>query len=202
MPQYNNNSTQQGTPVCRSSTQETSQAPVTTCIAAACCVLLIRKQACNIVRHRFKHLKTSLAKLADGRRYPADRHLWTSLLTIAPTSTCTLLLQISAEGQCSIHHKALHTVAKSTASSCCGRCKFADSETKLQQWRRKKQMPSNDRMAHRLALMADVKGSQQGKGSHTHKGRGAREARPCTACAHASGAGLCLSAHALKGNHQ
>ncbi len=40
-------------------------------------------------------------------------------------------------------------------------------------------------MAHRLALMACVKGSQQGKGSHTHKGRGAREARPCTACAHA-----------------
>jgi len=47
------------------------------------------------------------------------------------------------------------------------------------------QMQGNDRMAHRLALMAGIKGSQQGKGSHTHNGRGTREARPCTPCAHA-----------------
>ncbi len=94
-------------------------------------------------------------------------------------------LQMFAVDQCSIHHYALNLVTKSLASSCRGHSKLADSETELQQGRQKMQMRSNDTMAHRLALMAGIKGSQQGKGSHTHKGRGAREARPCTPCAHA-----------------
>jgi hypothetical protein len=44
------------------------------CIAAACCVLLIHKHVCNIVRQCLKHVKTTPAQLAAGRRHPADRH--------------------------------------------------------------------------------------------------------------------------------
>ena len=73
------------------------------------------------------------------------------------------------------------------ANNCRGQSKIAqrlrDEATTRQT--EEMQMRSDDRMTHRLALMAKAKGSQQGKGSHTDKGRGAREARPCTACAHA-----------------
>ena len=107
---------------------------------------------------------------------------------------CKHLLKVNAacitrvhNGQCSIHHCAVHTVAKSMANNCRGQSKIAqrlrDEATTRQT--EEMQMRSDDRMTHRLALMAKAKGSQQGKGSHTDKGRGAREARPCTACAHA-----------------
>ena len=107
---------------------------------------------------------------------------------------CKHLLKVNAacitrvhNGQCSIHHCAVHTVAKSMANNCRGQSKIAqrlrDEATTRQT--EEMQMRSDDRMTHRLALMAEAKGSQQGKGSHTHKGRGAREARPCTPCAHA-----------------
>ena len=48
------------------------QEPVTTCIAAACCVLLIHKHSCKIVRRYLKLLKTTLAKLT-GRYIPGKR---------------------------------------------------------------------------------------------------------------------------------
>ena len=38
--------------------------------------------------------------------------------------------------------------------------------------------------AHRLALVLRTQDSQQGKGSHTHKGRGAGQTRPCMPPAH------------------
>lgn len=47
------------------------------------------------------------------------------------------------------------------------------------------EIAGGDNQPHRFGLMSCVKGGQQGKGSHAHKGRGAGEARPCSAGAQA-----------------